>query len=130
MKRQLAAHHRRMLEQSAISDEVIERRGYFTCEEKREVAKLGFGPTLQYAPTLAIPVHGVVPGEAPWYMHRPDQTPIKDGRARKYLIPSGRKMALDVHPLVHAGLGDPRHPLYVSEGVKKTDALVSAGSGD
>src|SRR5215218_277841 len=124
----LADHHRRMLEASGISREVIDSRGYFTVERKTDVAKLGFGPSLQYAPTLAIPVHGVVPGEAPWYMHRPDETPIKDGRERKYLIPAGRKMAVDVHPLVHSGLGNPRHPLFVTEGPKKTDALISAGA--
>jgi putative DNA primase/helicase len=125
---ELASRHRDLLEASAISSEVIAARGYFTVERKPDVAELGFGPSLQYAPTLAIPVHGVVPGEPPWYMHRPDETPIKDGRERKYLIPAGRKMALDVHPLVRAGLGDPQHPLFVTEGPKKTDALVSAGA--
>jgi hypothetical protein len=128
MARELADHHRRMLEESAITGAVIAARGYFTVEKKADVAALGFGPSLQYAPTLAIPVHGVVPGEAPWFMHRPDETPLKDGRERKYLIPAGRKMALDVHPLVHAGLGDPHSPLFVTEGPKKTDALISAGA--
>jgi hypothetical protein len=126
--RRLADHHRQMLETSGISAEVIGARGYFTVERKADVAALGFGPSLQYAPTLVIPVHGVVPGEAPWYMHRPDETPIRDGRERKYLIPAGRKMALDVPPTVHAGLGDPRPPLFVTEGPKKADALVSAGA--
>jgi hypothetical protein len=102
MTRKLAEHHRQMLEASAIAPEVIASRGYFTVQRKSDVGKLGFGPSLQYAPTLAIPVHGVVPGEPPWFMHRPDETPIKDGRERKYLIPAGRKMALDVHPRVHA----------------------------
>jgi putative DNA primase/helicase len=125
---ELASRHRELLKASAISPEVIAARGYFTVERKTDVGKLGFGPSLQYAPTLAIPVFGVIPGEAPWYMHRPDDTPIKDGRERKYLIPAGRKMALDVHPLVHAGLGDPQYPLFVTEGPKKTDALVSAGA--
>jgi hypothetical protein len=127
--RKLADYHRQMLRSSAISDMVIDTRGYFSIEKKGELEKLGFGPKLQHAPTLVVPVHGVVPGEPPWYMHRPDDPPLdSDGKVRKYLIPSGRRMSLDVHPLVHAGIGNPRFPLFITEGVKKVDALVTAGA--
>ena len=36
-------------------------------------------------------------------------------------------MVLDVHPQVRSKLGDPKVPLWVTEGVKKGDALVSHG---
>jgi putative DNA primase/helicase len=124
----LSEHHRQALVDSAIDEGVIVERGYYTAERKSELELLGFGRTLQIVPTLVIPVHGVVAGQPPWYMHRPDVTPVKDGRPRKYLIPQGQRMALDVHPRVRAGLGDPRVPLFVTEGSKKVDALISAGA--
>ena len=34
-------------------------------------------------------------------------------------------MTLDVHPFCRGRLGDPNAPLFVTEGVKKGDALVS-----
>jgi Domain of unknown function (DUF3854) len=79
-------------------------------------------------PTLAIAVHGVVAGEPPWYIHRPDETPVKDGRLRKYLLPAGRRMALDIHPRARPHLGDHGTPLFITEGSKKVDSLISAGA--
>jgi hypothetical protein len=125
----LLPHHRRMLEaDSAIAPEVIAERGWFSVTEGKDLEPLGFGRTLRYAPTLAVPIHGVIPGEPPWYMHRPDETPIKEGRPRKYLIPSGRKLSLDVHPRARPHLADPQWPLFITEGPKKVDALLSAGA--
>lgn len=126
---ELLAHHRRMLEQeSAIAPEVIAARGYFTVEKKTELEALGFGRALQYVPSLVIPNHGVVKGEPPWFMHRPDEPPVKQGKVRKYLIAQGQRMALDVNPCVHAGLGDPEASLFITEGAKKVDALITAGA--
>ena len=36
-------------------------------------------------------------------------------------------MILDVHPSVRSMLGDPDKPLWVTEGIKKADSLVSRG---
>jgi Domain of unknown function (DUF3854) len=36
-------------------------------------------------------------------------------------------MALDVHPFCRESLKDPGVPLFVTEGIKKSDALVSRG---
>ena len=41
--------------------------------------------------------------------------------------PAGTKMVLDVHPSVRPMLGDSSVPLWITEGVKKADALVSRG---
>jgi Protein of unknown function (DUF3631)/Domain of unknown function (DUF3854) len=127
VSRRLSDAHREVLHGSGIADDVIAERGYFTLERKADLAALGFTAGLQHVPTLVVPIHGVVPGEPPWFIHRPDETPIKDGRALKYIVPKGRRMALDVHPRVHVGLGA-RVPLFVTEGSKKVDALVSAGA--
>jgi DNA-binding transcriptional ArsR family regulator len=125
----LLPHHRRMLEvESAIAPDVIAERGWFSVTKKQDLEGLGFGRSLRYEPTLAVPIHGVVAGELPWYMHRPDETPIKDGRPRKYMIPAGRKLSLDVHPRARPHLGNPQWPLFITEGPKKVDALISAGA--
>jgi putative DNA primase/helicase len=126
---ELAPHHQRMLEhESGIAPEVIAERGYYTATRKAELEQLGFGRTLQHVPSLVIPVHGVVKGEPPWYMHRPDRPPVKQGKTRKYLIAQGQRMALDVHPRVHDGLGNPAYPLFIPGGSRKVDALISAGA--
>jgi len=125
---QLAPRHRDMLEASSIAEDVWTERGCFTVEKKSELQRLGFGPTLRVVPSLVFPIHGVVPDDPPWYIHRPDVTPTKDGRPRKYLIPQGRKVSLDIHPRVRKGLTNPAFPLFITEGSKKVDALVTAGA--
>jgi hypothetical protein len=126
--RKLLPHHTEMLALSAVSGKVARERGYFSVTEKRELERLGFGRAQQIVPTLAIPIHGVVNGEAPWFIHRPDAPRIKDGRPRKYEIPAGRKMSLDIHPWVRPNLANPALPLFITEGAKKVDALITAGA--
>jgi hypothetical protein len=53
---------------------------------------------------------------------------MRDGKAVKYETMAAQKMVLDVHPSVRHLLGDPAVPLFVTEGVKKGDALVSQGA--
>ncbi len=124
----LLPHHLEQLAKSAISGTVARERGYFSVEHKRELEELGFGRSQLIIPTLAISIHGVVADEAPWFVHRPDRPRIKDGHAKKYEIPTGRKMALDIHPRVRPNLANPRYPVFVTEGSKKCDALITAGA--
>jgi Domain of unknown function (DUF3854) len=119
---------RELLEASAISDDVARERGYFSVQPKRDLELLGFGRSQQIVPTLVIPIHGVIEGEPPWYVHRPDEPRIKDGRPRKYEIPAGRKMSLDIHSRVRPNLADPALPLFITEGSRKVDALITAGA--
>jgi hypothetical protein len=126
--RPLASHHRRLLTDSGISDDVARERGYFTVHAKRDLEALGFGRSQQIVPTLVIPIYGVVKGEPPWFVHRPDNPRIKDGRPRKYEIPAGRKMSLDIHPRVRPKLANPGLPLFITEGSRKVDALITAGA--
>lgn len=123
----LAAHHRVMLEQeSSITPEVIEARGYRTVETKAELERLGFGRAQRNVPGLLFPIHGPG-GEISLYQVRPDEPRIKNGRPVKYETPGGSRMALDVHPFARKKLGDPSVPLFITEGIKKGDALVSRG---
>jgi DNA polymerase I-like protein with 3'-5' exonuclease and polymerase domains len=121
----LEGHHLGMLlEESGIRAEVVEERGYRTIRAKTELAQRGFGRTQQGVPGLLIPIYGPT-GEITLYQYRPDEPRVKDGKVIKYETPSGSNMVLDVHPSVRKKLGDPSVPLFVTEGVKKGDALVS-----
>ena len=124
----LLPHHAELLKASAISDEVAKERGYYSAEKKSELEQLGFTGKAQRVPTLVIPVHGVVAGERPWFIHRPDEPRYKGNKAQKYEIPYRAKLKLDIHPRVRENLGSPDYPLFITEGSKKVDALISAGA--
>ena len=59
------------------------------------------------------------------YQFRPDAPRIKDKKPVKYETPTGSQMALDVHPAVRDKLGNPKMPLFITEGIRKGDALAS-----
>ena len=126
MTADLAQDHLEMLHASGISDAVIAERGYFTATKKVQLADLGFGASQQHVPALVIPVISPT-GDIALYQTRPDQPRIKDGKALKYEMPAGARMAVDVPPAVCHLLGNPKLPLFVTEGVKKGDALASRG---
>jgi Domain of unknown function (DUF3854) len=117
-------HRRMLLQESGISPEVVGARGYRTVETKTELKRRGFADSQCNPPGLLIPIYSLT-GEITNYLFRPDQPRIKDGRPVKYETPRGSRMALDVHPFARQKLGDPSVPLFVTEGVKKGDALVS-----
>jgi hypothetical protein len=124
----LSCSHRRMLfEESGIGARVAVRRGYRTVTTKAELERLGFGRSQRNVPALLIPVYGPI-GEIVLYQSRPDSPRIGTrGRPVKYETPTGAGMALDVHPFCREWLADPGVPLFVTEGIKKGDALVSLG---
>ena len=123
----LADHHRRMLtEESAIKPEVVDARGYRTVNTKAELKKLEFSETQRITPALLIPIYGP-DGEVATHQTRPDEPRWKDGKPIKYETPRASRMTLDVHPGVREKLRDPSVPLFITEGVKKGDALVSRG---
>jgi hypothetical protein len=55
----LQEQHIQFLRLRAVADDVARERGYRSATKKSELGRLGFGPTKQLAPTLAIPVHSV-----------------------------------------------------------------------
>ena len=123
----LAKHHEKMLvEESGIDPGFIEARGYRTVEKKAELKRLGFSEGQCGVPGLLVPVISPASGVAT-YQYRPDEPRIRNGKPVKYETPSGSGMALDVHPHARGKLGDPNVPLFVTEGVKKGDALASRG---
>lgn len=120
-------HKMMLLEESSIKPEVVEARGYRTVETKAELRRRGFSGTQCNVPGLLIPVYGPH-GQIVTYQYRPDLPRIgKEGKPIKYETPSGSRMVLDVHPFARDMLGDPSVPLFITEGIKKGDALVSRG---
>jgi putative DNA primase/helicase len=111
---------------------VAEQRGYRTIRNKSGLAELGFGRSQQIVPTLLVPVWGVT-GEIAMRLHRPDNPREHKGKGNskskvvKYEIPARSSMVLDVPVAARAGIGDLKVPLWITEGVLKADAAVSAG---
>ena len=124
----LADHHKKMLlDESGITPDVVEARGYRTIEKKVDLKSLGFAERQCNPPGLLIPIYSPT-AEIVTYQFRPDQPRIgKDGKPVKYETPSGSRMVLDVHPFAREKLGNPSVPLFITEGIKKGDALVSRG---
>lgn len=121
-------HKKSLLKGSSIAQEVIDRRGYFTATKKSELQALGF-PNSQatLTPALVIPCFSCLTGEVETYQLRPDNPRVgkKDGKVLKYETRQGTKIIVDVHPFVREQVRDPQLPLFITEGVKKGDSLVS-----
>lgn len=118
-------HHLHMLQKdSGISADVIKARGYFTATTKTRLRDLGFSSSQQRVPALVIPVHDVH-GALANYQIRPDDPRVIKGRTCKYEMPLGSKMVLDVPPSVRQYIGDAAKPLFLTEGLKKADAIAS-----
>ncbi len=123
----LQPHHATLLRDSAVSDAVADARGYRTVTIKAELGRLGFGRAQCRVPTLLIPIWDVR-GEIAFHQHRPDSPRVKkNGKPVKYETCSGVRMALDVHPFAKPLIGDPKTPLFVTEGSRKADSAVSIG---
>ncbi len=120
--------HQKLIDDSAISLEVASKRGYRSVTTKAELRGLGFKDSQCRVPGLLIPIWGVT-GEIVNYQFRPDQPRInhRSGKAVKYETVAGSRMTLDVPPTIRSGLGDPKKPLFITEGARKADAAVSKG---
>jgi hypothetical protein len=134
-----AAHLKILRQESAIADEVIRARGYWTATDSAELRNLGFAPNQCRAPALVLPVigpdgrtalHQIRP-DAPWSFDDKSKPRLPDGtypqKVVKYMTPKDAHLALDVPPPCRAAIGNPGVPLWITEGVKKADSLASAG---
>lgn len=123
---QLLPQHQALIQESGISEEVAMARGYRSAITRAELKRLGFADRQTNVPALLIPVRGLN-GDPVLYQVRPDNPRVCDGKPIKYETPRGARMTLDVPPHARASLGDPRVPLFITEGVRKADAGVSHG---
>jgi hypothetical protein len=128
--KELSSHHLKMLSiESSISPEVVQVRGYWTAETNEELRELGFADYQIRVPALVIPIYGV-DGELLFHRIRPDdprEDRRKPGKVVKYEQPTGIGVAIDVPPSALSGLKDTSCRLWIVEGERKGDALVSRG---
>jgi hypothetical protein len=120
-----------MLAASAISPEVIAARGYRSVKSRQELRRLGFTEAQsRVCPPAALILPTWRPdGEPGLIQMRPDEPRrFADGRIAKYEPPSKERLCLDVPPSVRTHIRNPAVPLFVTEGVKKGDALASVGA--
>src|SRR4030042_1529601 len=124
----LTDHYHHLCEGSGISVDVIRERGYRSILGESELEKLGFTPAQQRAPGILIPLWSV-DGKEAGFQVRPDPPRTKRrGKPVKYEIPAGSSLRLDCPPRCQQGIGDPKTPLWITEGSKKADALASEGA--
>jgi hypothetical protein len=117
----LSEEHRSMLEEeSGISRAAVDARGYRTVERRDELPDAFKGK--QRRRGLLIPT--LSPSGERGYRLRPDK-PIS--RGRKYEQPAGVGCILDVHPFSWEGVRNKAVDLWIVEGEKKADSLVSRG---
>jgi P4 family phage/plasmid primase-like protien len=134
----LEPRHRQELYASAISDKVIDGRGYQSVLrtntdlrhesllKRNGIAKAVWSDMQRY-PGMLMPQYSPT-GELRPGLYKPDKPRYDDkGRPRKYEAPQGRPPVLDVHPFNRDRICDPTVPLWVTEGIKKGDALTTAG---
>ncbi|MFC2017166.1 DUF3854 domain-containing protein [Chloroflexota bacterium] len=124
----LQDHLLHLQEGSGITPEIIRERGYRSLLGKSELEKIGFTPAQQRAPGILIPLWSV-DGKEAGFQFRPDH-PRTSGRGKpvKYESPAGSSNRLDCPPRCQKAVGDPKTPLWITEGSKKADALASKGA--
>ncbi len=123
----LLPQHERLIQNSAITPEVAQARGYWSATTRVEVEALGFTGKQARVPALVVPIHGVT-GEVVLHQLRPDRPRLNaKGKALKYETAAKSRLVLDVPPGARGQLRDPAVPLWITEGARKADAAVSAG---
>ena len=122
---ELLNSHLEHLKASTISTEVIHERGYHSVLGKKQLIDLAFSKAQQRTPGILIPLYAP-DGSPAGYQYRPDSPRISPkGRPIKYENPPGSSVRLDCPPHCQPLLKDPSVPLWITEGVKKADALAS-----
>jgi hypothetical protein len=114
-----------LLEESGISPEIAEERGYYTARRRSEVPEAFEG--YQRNPGLVVPMFSPDGITRSWQV-RPDK-PRKDKRGKplKYETPDGSSPIVDVHPRMLDEVRSGAGPLLITEGAKTGDAATSRG---
>lgn len=132
-------HYEEIVLGSSIDPPVAAARGYRTLTgtgtDRDELSSLGFKPYVwsrdNAYPGLLIPMHGA-DGTVRGHQFKPAvprTRPKTDGTLApiKYETPAKAPLVVDVPEFTRQALGDVNTPLWITEGMKKTDALVSQG---
>jgi hypothetical protein len=131
LRERLDYRYDEVVDQSAIDPEVALERDYHLEKSKTGLAALGFTRAQQRVPAMVVPRFSPS-GEELAPQIKPDSPrPIeRDGKLKaiKYETARGASIRLSVHPRAVKVLRDIRYPIWVVEGDKKGDALVSQGA--
>jgi len=132
-------HYQEITHDSAVAEDIAAARGYRTLtgtgEDRDLLESLGFLPYVHGRddayPGLLIPMHGM-DGSVRGHQFKPRIPRMRttDGHATpiKYETPKGHPNVVDVPSFTAERLREaPSTPLWITEGVKKTDCLVSQG---
>lgn len=112
---------------SGISVEVAKERGYRSILGKQELASLGFSKSQIRTSGLLLPVHTPDRKQA-FCQYRPDNPRQNaQGKPVKYETPYDVGLRIDVPPRCRESLKNPNIRLWITEGIKKGDALASHG---
>ena len=124
----LLNHFEHLCSGSGINVDVIRQRGYRSVTDAKSLSALGFSKVQCRAPGLLMPTHSV-DGKRVGYQFRPDKPRLnKSGKAIKYETPHGAANRVDCPPRCQQQLGNPKVPIWITEGIKKADALASHGA--
>jgi hypothetical protein len=118
-------HLRTLTRESSIAPRIIAERGYWTATKRVQLEGL-VKPYQRRVPALVVPTFSP-DGETTSLQVRPDRPRIRDGKPIKYETPADSRCILDVHPFMHSRARNASEPLWITEGVKKGDALASRG---
>ncbi len=135
----LDTHWAELHTQSAIAEDTIWARGYQSItrptntnqEPRQHLTRLGI-PTWatsedRYFPGLLIPLYRATGERISWIFKPRVPVTNRDGKKMKYASARGLSSVVDVHPANRDRIADPTVPLWLTEGVKKADALASHG---
>lgn len=122
----LLPQHRKLLEESGVSESRISERGYYSETVRTELARLGFSPAQRVVPALVIPIWSY--GDRPsLHQIRPDHPRYLRGKPVKYETPVGTALQIDIPPKVREEVLNGVEPLFITVGVRKADSAVSCG---
>jgi hypothetical protein len=111
--------------ESGISSGIAQERSYYTARRRSEVPEVF--KNYQRKPGLVVPIYSPDDTSRNWQL-RPDKPRTdKKGKPLKYETPGNSKVILDVHPLMLEEVRSGDEDLWITEGIKKADALTSRG---
>lgn len=123
--------HAARLAASRITVEVARARQYVTADTAAQLHRYGHqGAVSSWCPALVMP-EWVHDGTIAHYQVRPANplpAPTPRGKPRKYTYPVGVENRLGVHPFVIDAVADPTVDVWLTEGLFKGDAILSAGA--
>jgi hypothetical protein len=114
---------RELVVESGVDPDVALERGYHATESVERLERMGFTRSQYCVSALVVPMRSPDGATVAYQIKARNPRP---GRP-KYESPTGGKVVIDMHPRMQDAVLDPRTDLFITEGMKKADALTSRG---